>query len=147
MLPCRRLAGALPYLVPSISRVTPPLNRVFTRNMATIPPLPARQLPTSGFVKLDPSENIEEEELPAYVADKYYPVYLGEVFADRYQVVSKLGHGTASTTWLCRDLRWVFNGHFILSVLTLCPGNIVSIHSRFAHRDNSQIRKLPSRSI
>jgi hypothetical protein len=35
-------------------------------------------------------------------------VRLGEVFESRYQVVAKLGHGTASTVWLCRDLRYVF---------------------------------------
>ena len=30
---------------------------------------------------------------------------LGEVFNSRYQVVAKLGFGTSSTIWLCRDLE------------------------------------------
>ncbi|EXJ86262.1 hypothetical protein A1O1_06632 [Capronia coronata CBS 617.96] len=35
----------------------------------------------------------------------FYPVRLGDVFQSGYQVVAKLGFGTASTVWLCRDLR------------------------------------------
>ena len=79
--------------------------RVLARTMASLKPLSPRQFPASGFVNLDSSEKIEEEELPFYVAEEYYPVYIGEVFASRYQVVSKLGYGTSSTAWLCRDLR------------------------------------------
>jgi hypothetical protein len=53
-------------------------------------------------------EDIEEETIPDYKADRFYPVRLGEVFESRYQVVAKLGYGTASTVWLCRDLEYVF---------------------------------------
>ncbi|KAL4886613.1 protein kinase [Aspergillus karnatakaensis] len=35
----------------------------------------------------------------------YYPVHPGDVFHSRYQVVSKLGYGTSSTVWLCRDSK------------------------------------------
>ena len=34
----------------------------------------------------------------------YLAIGLGEVFLERYKVVHKLGHGTSSTTWLCRDI-------------------------------------------
>lgn len=67
--------------------------------------LPPRQFPTSGYVALDPLDKIEEETLPLYKPENYYPVFIGEVFGSRYQVVSKLGYGTSSTVWLCRDLR------------------------------------------
>ncbi|XRM45840.1 hypothetical protein ABZX51_008914 [Aspergillus tubingensis] len=67
--------------------------------------LPPRQFPTSGYVTLDPLDKIEEETLPFYKPENYYPVFIGEVFGSRYQVVSKLGYGTSSTVWLCRDLR------------------------------------------
>lgn len=40
-----------------------------------------------------------------YKPENYYPVYLGEVFKERYQVVAKLGYGVYSTVWLCRDLQ------------------------------------------
>ncbi|PWY85762.1 CMGC/CLK protein kinase [Aspergillus sclerotioniger CBS 115572] len=82
--------------------------------MVSIPPLHPRQFPVSGFMKLDPSNKIEEEQLPFYVAESYYLVYIGEVFASRYQVVSKLGYGTSSTTWLCRDLQE--RGYYTLKV-------------------------------
>lgn len=76
--------------------------------MTSGPSLRPRQFPTSGFVKVDPMEKIEEEDLPFYDTEAYYPAYIGEVFASRYQIVSKLGYGMSSTTWLCRDLSWVF---------------------------------------
>lgn len=64
-----------------------------------------RSFPTSGFHNISPSQLIEEEELPGYVADRFYPVKLGQVFESRYQILGKLGFGTSSTTWLSRDLR------------------------------------------
>jgi len=48
---------------------------------------------------------VEEERLPGYKAEEYYPVHLGEVFVSRYQVLAKLGYGGGSTVWLCRDLE------------------------------------------
>ncbi|GLA40016.1 hypothetical protein AnigIFM63309_007621 [Aspergillus niger] len=63
-----------------------------------------RVFPTSGFETIDPAEAIEEETLPTYNAEKYYPVRLGEVLDGRYQVVAKLGYGVTSTVWLGRDL-------------------------------------------
>ncbi|EER37654.1 serine/threonine protein kinase [Histoplasma capsulatum H143] len=61
--------------------------------------------PSSGFDLADASENIEEETLPTYKAEKYYPTRIGEIFNDRYQIVGKLGYGVTSTVWLCRDLH------------------------------------------
>ncbi|PYH50065.1 CMGC/CLK protein kinase [Aspergillus saccharolyticus JOP 1030-1] len=75
------------------------------RSQESTAPLPPRQFPTTGFAKLDPSEAWEEEQLPYYEANHFYPVRIGEVFLDRYQVVAKLGYGTSSTVWLCRDLQ------------------------------------------
>lgn len=53
------------------------------------------------------TRKIEEENFPDYVASRYYPTRIGEVFQDRYQVVSKLGYGVASTVWLARDMKYV----------------------------------------
>lgn len=66
--------------------------------------LAPRKFPTSRFVTLDTTHKIEED-LPSYVPEDYYPVYIGEVLRSRYQVVGKLGFGVNSTVWLCRDLR------------------------------------------
>lgn len=66
----------------------------------------ARKFPVEGFEKLSIQEKIEEECAPNYNAKRFYPIQLGEVFKCRYQVEAKLGFGTASTIWLCRDLEY-----------------------------------------
>ncbi|KJZ71164.1 hypothetical protein HIM_03117 [Hirsutella minnesotensis 3608] len=57
------------------------------------------------FKFIQAGTKVEEETLPNYQAETYYPVRIGEVFESRYQVVAKLGYGTGSTVWLCRDLK------------------------------------------
>ena len=66
---------------------------------------PARVFPSSGFDLIAPSLRLEEETNPGYSAKNFYAAAIGEIFQDTYQVIAKLGYGTASTTWLCRDLR------------------------------------------
>jgi serine/threonine-protein kinase SRPK3 len=61
--------------------------------------------PKQGTILIPASEKVEEETLPGYVATRYYPVRIGQIFRDRYQVVGKLGFGTTSTVWLARDLE------------------------------------------
>ncbi|KMP05674.1 hypothetical protein CIRG_05355 [Coccidioides immitis RMSCC 2394] len=61
--------------------------------MASTSHSPPRRFPSSGFVALDPKLKVEEEELPSYVPGDFYPVTIGEVFVERYQVVAKLGFG------------------------------------------------------
>ncbi|KAL2849803.1 CMGC/CLK protein kinase [Aspergillus pseudodeflectus] len=85
--------------------VVSPLHRSNGTTVASKLLLPQRQFLTSGFVKVDISRKIEEEELPLYKAENYYPASIGQVLESRYQIVSKLGYGTSSTVWLCRDLR------------------------------------------
>ncbi|XP_045931334.1 SRSF protein kinase 3-like [Micropterus dolomieu] len=47
----------------------------------------------------------EQQENPAdYGIGGYYPVEIGEIFVDCYQVVKKLGWGHFSTVWLCWDM-------------------------------------------
>lgn len=43
--------------------------------------------------------------MPDYVASRYYPARIGEIFKDRYQIVGKLGFGASSTVWLARDMK------------------------------------------
>ncbi|EGP91784.1 unnamed protein product [Zymoseptoria tritici ST99CH_3D7] len=59
--------------------------------------------PTKGVPFLPAESRIEEETIPGYVASRYYPVRIGEIFQDRYQIVGKLGYGISSTVWLARD--------------------------------------------
>jgi hypothetical protein len=48
---------------------------------------------------------IEEETLPKYNADTFYPARLGETLHDRYKLCVKLGFGMTATVWLAKDLQ------------------------------------------
>jgi hypothetical protein len=48
------------------------------------------------FKLIDPSILIEEESIPNYKAQRYYPVEIGDVFNHRYRVVGKLGYARPS---------------------------------------------------
>ncbi|KAJ9649451.1 hypothetical protein H2199_000226 [Coniosporium tulheliwenetii] len=62
---------------------------------------------------------VEEETLPGYDPAEFYPVHIGQILHQKYQVLGKLGFGANSTVWLCRDFR----GHryVALKVYTLTP--------------------------
>ena len=62
---------------------------------------------TGSFETIDPSLKVEEETVPSYKAHKFYPVRIGETIHERYRVLGKLGYGSGSTIWLCRDLSCV----------------------------------------
>ncbi|EFY86239.1 protein kinase-like protein [Metarhizium acridum CQMa 102] len=88
-----------------VSKTTARLSKLHeTRCLASnITSLPAATSPESP-VLLPASTPIEEEELPGYVAENYYPTRIGQVFESRYRVLCKLGRGTGSTVWLAKDL-------------------------------------------
>lgn len=65
----------------------------------------ARLLPISGFSTIEADQLVEEEEMPDYRAERFYPVHLGDIFQNRYQVVAKLGFSSCSIIWLARDLK------------------------------------------
>ncbi|GAB1316321.1 hypothetical protein MFIFM68171_06531 [Madurella fahalii] len=64
-----------------------------------------RRFPSQGFDIIDKARPVEEEGLPVYEPEHFYPVQLGEVFDGRFQTVAKLGYGSSSTIWLARDLQ------------------------------------------
>lgn len=66
---------------------------------------PVREFPSSSFPVIGKSDKLEEENHAWYSTKNWYPVQIGEVFQDRYQVITKIGDGTASTSWLGRDLQ------------------------------------------
>lgn len=61
--------------------------------------------PKEGTVSIPASQKVEEETIPGHSKTRYYPVRIGQIFRNRYQVVGKLGFGTTSTVWLARDLE------------------------------------------
>lgn len=80
------------------------LSSILRSKPSVRPCLPARLLPSTRLV--------EEENAPGYMPEKFYPMRLYETLNDRYQVVSKLGPGVASTAWLAKDIYQY--GHFLL---------------------------------
>lgn len=46
----------------------------------------------------------EEEGVVIFREKRFYPVAIGAALHERYEVVGKLGFGTNSTIWLCKDL-------------------------------------------
>lgn len=63
------------------------------------------QFPKKGFHIFDDTAFLEEERLSDFARGVYYPMTLGEVLLDRYQVAGKLGFGRSSTVWLARDMQ------------------------------------------
>lgn len=49
---------------------------------------------------------IEEEKLPYYNAKHFYPAHVGQLLHSKYKVLGKLGYGSYSNVWLCRDKRY-----------------------------------------
>lgn len=54
-------------------------------------------------LKYAPMEEVER--LEKYQSGEYHPILIGDVFQSRCRVVHKLGYGSYSTTWLCRDYQ------------------------------------------
>ncbi|GKZ39641.1 hypothetical protein AbraIFM66950_000802 [Aspergillus brasiliensis] len=67
--------------------------------------LPPRRFLTTGFTTIPASTILEEERFNTFRDGHYYPVNIGDIFASKYQVVGKLGYGSASTVWLDQDLQ------------------------------------------
>lgn len=70
-------------------------------------PSPARQPPESGFEIVEDGLLLEEQSFSWYTPETFCPVKIGDVFESKYQVLGKLGYGSVSTVWLCRDLQSV----------------------------------------
>lgn len=49
-------------------------------------------------------EPVDEEFSPGYDPKHYYPAKPGEVLADHYRLLVKIGWGSGSTVWLARDV-------------------------------------------
>ncbi|OOF99201.1 hypothetical protein ASPCADRAFT_394484 [Aspergillus carbonarius ITEM 5010] len=70
---------------------------------------------SSGWDNIDPFSLVEEEAIPTYKPERFYPVHIGEVFNRRYQVVGKLGYGSTATN---RDHCYVALKVYITSTST-----------------------------
>ncbi|XP_023851009.1 SRSF protein kinase 3 isoform X1 [Salvelinus sp. IW2-2015] len=66
-------------------------------------PAPLNSYPPS--LEILGSDDEEQENPSDYCIGGYFPVEIGEIFIDRYQVVKKLGWGHFSTVWLGWDME------------------------------------------
>ncbi|KAI8943645.1 hypothetical protein NX059_001630 [Plenodomus lindquistii] len=53
---------------------------------------------------MDLARPFEEETLPFYRPEQFYPVKIGQLLDGQFKVLGKLGYGSNSTVWLCRDI-------------------------------------------
>ncbi|EEQ90345.2 CMGC/SRPK protein kinase [Blastomyces dermatitidis ER-3] len=65
---------------------------------------PFQVTPSQGPL-IPQNEIVDEESCPGYNAKGFYPARVGEVIANRYQILVKVGWGTSSTVWFARDMR------------------------------------------
>lgn len=59
----------------------------------------------SNFRTLPSDQMIEEEAHDAISKSRYYPMRVGDIIENKYQVVGKLGYGLGSTVWLANEFR------------------------------------------
>lgn len=57
--------------------------------------------------RMNTAQLLEEETLPFYKHEQYYPVKIGQILDSSYKILGKLGYGSYSTVWLARDVRCV----------------------------------------
>ncbi|CAM6001882.1 unnamed protein product [Sphagnum balticum] len=91
--------GRLLYRFPSPRLSLYPSARIIRSAMASqqysdrvLPPLPPREFQLTGFEVIEPSQMVEEERLPFYNRDHYYPMRIGEVLKNRYQELEVFKH-------------------------------------------------------
>ncbi|KAI9373394.1 kinase-like protein [Aspergillus egyptiacus] len=116
--------------------------------------LPKKPLPMpSPGPPLPPGILVDEEISPIYDSKRFYPAKPGEVLADRYQALVKVGSGVLSTVWLARDLQEHIEGPETIVALKIASNNTTSagheheiedhISSVYpSHRGHSVIRTL-----
>lgn len=61
----------------------------------------------SNFSILPSDQKIEEEAHDSVSKGRYYPVQIGEVIQQKYQILGKLGFGLGSTVWLANEYWYV----------------------------------------
>ena len=112
------------------------VRNVFTRSASS-----PRKFPNNGFKVVNDVEKLEEENWDWYKPGLFYPVRVSEVFQSRYQVLGKLGYGSRSTAWLCRDLRWVQQRHQARTPLSANTRGHKYVTLKVCEQDSPPIRR------
>ncbi|CAG8360929.1 unnamed protein product [Penicillium salamii] len=99
-------------------------------------------LPTSPAAAIPSQSLLDEEKCPRYSPKSCYPAKPGEILAERYQLMTKIGWGSGSTVWLARDmdcLRWQSEEAVALKIL-----NARDSHSAKSELEERIARQNPS---
>ncbi|MEQ2242124.1 hypothetical protein ILYODFUR_032612, partial [Ilyodon furcidens] len=104
-------AAAISALIASNQPIYQPFSGTIRNSSSSKGPTPSKNthcppsLPNHSASPDPPGSYEERQENPSdYGIGGYYPVEIGEIFVDRYQVLKKLGWGHFSTVWLCWDM-------------------------------------------
>ncbi|KAF9894397.1 hypothetical protein FE257_007900 [Aspergillus nanangensis] len=65
---------------------------------------PIQLAPTTTASRIPQPELVDEERVPGYKPNFYYPANPGETIDNHYQLLFKMGWGANSTVWLAQDL-------------------------------------------
>ncbi|OAA49473.1 protein kinase [Metarhizium rileyi] len=93
-----------------------------------------------NFHRVPDATPIEEELLPGYRAEDYFPVMIGQTLDSRYSILCKLGCGVGSTVWLAKDVK--YNSNFIVNL----PHLILHIPNRVSRTSKYRAVKVCTRS-
>ena len=77
----------------------------FARHLVREPEPQLLRFSNSNFKTLPSHLKVEEETHDALSKGKYYPIRIGDVIVNKYQVVGKLGYGIGSTVWLANETQ------------------------------------------
>ncbi|CAG8225126.1 unnamed protein product [Penicillium salamii] len=126
--------------------ITRHLNKPFTHFLGALRQ-PSWAISSAIPPRIDASLLVEEENSPYYEPAHLYSARIGEVLNGRYQIATKLGHGSRSSVWLARDLhqwRWLNERYVALKINSnnsharKYPGEVELETSRHIERANRQ---------
>jgi serine/threonine-protein kinase SRPK3 len=104
---CNGLQGSQPRVRSLISYRVPTTWNIPARLLEGY--VPVSSICSRRFVssKLRKTEYVDEETLSDYNSARYCPIEPGSTIGQSYTALVKLGYGRTSTTWLCKDPKYV----------------------------------------
>ncbi|KAJ6109130.1 kinase domain protein [Penicillium sp. IBT 16267x] len=102
-------------------------------------------------LEMDPASPVEEESLPFYQPEQFYPVKIGELLNAKYRVIGKLGYGSYSTMWLCRDAHQKYVAVKVLTSSSSQPDRRINgeldIYRHLSRVDSSHVGNIKASNI
>lgn len=97
--------------MPSLLEILASINSSYTSSQPTDSTHGTADGEVAGFTSTAGADHVhqvipgtkQEEGVGAYHVGGFHPVYIGEVYGGKYEVLRKLGYGGFSTVWLVKD--------------------------------------------